>query len=137
MLHMTCTTWRREILQGIHQATDNYRIALYGPGAKLDKTLARYSRRDEVSGPGYEPGGQSLQGFQTGIDGDAATLGWTRDPVWPNASITARFAVIYNHTREDRAVAVTDFGRDHTSTNGPFEILLHEGANGNALIRLL
>ena len=65
----------------------------------------------------------------------AATLDFTTDPSWTSATITARYAVIYNSTRSNKAVAVIDFGSDITSTNGTFTVQLPVPAAETAVLR--
>jgi hypothetical protein len=57
-------------------------------------------------------------------DGEAAFLDWTTDPEWPDATITARGALIYNATQGNKAVGVLDFGQDISSFNPPFTVEL-------------
>jgi hypothetical protein len=112
-------SFKSEILQGIHQPTDDYKLALYSSTATLGEGTAAYSASNEVSGDGYTAGGQSLAGFSVALSGSAAQLTFD-DVVWDPATITARGGLIYNATRGNKAVASFDFGADITSTNGPF-----------------
>jgi hypothetical protein len=47
------------------------------------------------------------------------------------ASVTARGALIYNHSKGDKSVAVIDFGSDKTSTN--FTITMPANTSTSAL----
>ncbi len=131
-----CQSYLQEILRGLHQETDVYKIALYSPAATLSKTTTAYTAQDEVVGDGYQAGGRILEGFQVGRDGVVTFVDWKKNPVWPVASITARGALIYNSSRGNRAVVVGNFGRDITSTNAPFEVFLPHGVAEKALIRI-
>ena len=132
-----CTSYKQEILQGIHLAADTYKIALFTSAASLDAATAAYSSTNEVAnGNGYTTGGATLSGFTTGNSGTTAWIDFTTDPSWSNATITARGALIYNSSRSNKAVAVIDFGADKTSTNGTFLITLPTADASNALIRL-
>lgn len=131
-----CNSYKAEILQGIHQAGDSYRIALYTAAASLSKDTTEYTAAGEASGAGYTAGGLELAGFTVGLDGDTAYLDWTTDPRWPVATVTARGALIYNATRGNKAVAVLDFGGDIASSNAPFLITLPLPAAGTALVRI-
>lgn len=112
-----------EILQGIHQASDVYRIALYTGKAKLSPETKVYTAEGEFIGGGYGAGGTPLLGYQvTQADGEAF-LNWA-PAIWPNVTIQARGALLYNYTRGNRAVGVLDFGKDVTSTNGDFKVTL-------------
>ncbi|AVX31788.1 hypothetical protein CTH_2245 [Carboxydocella thermautotrophica] len=80
----------------------------------------------EVTGTGYTAGGQVLAGKTITYDAvnnkvvlDAA------DVTWPNATITARYAVIYADTGNPATsplLGYVDFGQDVSSTNGNFTI---------------
>lgn len=124
-----------EILQGIHQPGDEYRIALYLEQASLGAQTKVYTPLQEVNAAGYKPGGQKLTGYLAKLDGPVALLDW-EDPVWPNASITARGALIFNFTKGNRAVVVMDLGKDYVSTNGEFKVFLPEPTAETAVVRI-
>ena len=130
------TSFKAEILQGIHDSADTYKIALYTSAATLGATTTAYSATNEVSGTGYTAGGQVLSGFNVTTSGITAILDFTTDPSWENATITARGALIYNSSKSNKAVYVLDFGSDITSTNGTFAITLPTPDATNGLIRL-
>ena len=130
------TSFKAEILQGIHDSADTYKIALYTSAATLGATTTAYSATNEVSGTGYTAGGQVLSGFNVTTSGITAILDFTTDPSWANATITARGALIYNSSKSNKAVYVLDFGSDITSTNGTFAITLPTPDATNGLIRL-
>lgn len=117
-----CLSYLQEILEGVHEDTDTYKIALYTNAATLDKNTTAYSGTDEVpNGSGYTTGGETLSGFAASIDGDAAKIVFD-DVSWPAASFTARGALIYNSTKANRAVCVKDFGSDKTVSGGTFTV---------------
>jgi len=118
-----CNSFKREILEGVHETGDVYKIALYTSAADLDKTTTAYAATNEVVGTGYTAGGATLAGYASALAGDAAYIDWA-DPSWENASITARGALIYNATQANRAVAAYDFGVNVSSTNGTFTVTL-------------
>ena len=131
-----CTSFRAEILQGIHSSADTYKIALYTSSATMDATTTAYTTTNEVSGTGYTAGGATLSGFSVTTSGTTAILDWTTDPSWANATITARGAMIYNSTKSNKAVAVWDFGADKTSTSGTFTATLPTPDATNGLIKI-
>jgi len=131
-----CTSYKLQILSGVHLLTDTYKIALYTSSATLDASATVYAATNEVSGPGYSAGGATLSGFTTSSSGTTAWLDWTVDPSWPSSTITARGCLVYNSTQSNKAVAVIDFGADKTSTNGTFTVVLPVADASNALIRL-
>ncbi len=129
-----CNSYKVELYQGLHKLGDDYRIALFTASARLGKGTTRYDGSHESSGNGYEPGGQRLAGITARLDGDVAILDWSDDPIWERSSITARGALIYNASRDDRAVAVLDFGVERTSMDGPFELVFPDPIASGALI---
>jgi hypothetical protein len=131
-----CNSYKLEILQGIHEAADTYKIALYVSTATLSKATTAYTATGEFSGTGYTAGGATLAGFSATLDADTAILDWTTDPTWPNATITARGALIYNATQSNKAVAVLDFGADISSTNGTFTVTLPAPTAAAGLVRI-
>jgi len=119
------TSFKQEILDGIHDADDDYMIALFTDAANLGAETRSYTEQGEVNGTknGYTKGGIALGGRKTGISGSVAYLTFD-NPKWLNCSFTARGALIYNASKQNRAVAVINFGQDHTCTNGTFIVTL-------------
>lgn len=130
-----CNSFKLEAIQGVHNNTDTYKVALYTNAATLDKNTTVYSTTNEVSGTGYVAGGTTLAGYTAALSGDTAYIDWTTDPSWPTSTITARGCLIYNSTQTNKAVAAYDFGADITSTAGTFTITL-PAAGLTAVIRL-
>lgn len=132
-----CNSYKKELLDGVHEASDTYKIALFTSSATLSKSTTVYNSTNEVAnGNGYTTGGATLSGFSTSLDGDTAILDWTSDPSWPASTITAAGALIYNSTQSDKACAVLDFGGDITSTNGTFTVTFPAAAAATGLIRI-
>lgn len=129
------TSFKAEILQGIHDSVDTYKIALYTSASTLDATATAYTTTNEVSGVGYTSGGQTLSGFSVTTSGTTAILDFTTDPSWENATITARGALIYNASKANKAVMVLDFGSDKSNSEGTFTIRLPLPDATNGLIR--
>lgn len=130
-----CTSYKQEVMQGVHEAADTYKIALYTSAATLGASTTAYSATNEVSGTGYTAGGATLSGFSVTVDGTTAVLDFT-DPTWANSTITARGALIYNSTQSNKAVAVLDFGADISSTNDTFTITFPAAAAATGLVRI-
>lgn len=131
-----CNSYKLEILQGIHQPGDDYKIALYTNAATLGASTTAYSATNEVAtGGGYTAGGQSLTGFTTALDGSVAYVDFD-DSVWNPSTITARGALIYNATRSNRAVAAFDFGADITSTAAAFTVVFPAPGATTAAVRV-
>jgi hypothetical protein len=121
-------SFKQDVLNGVHQPGDTYKIALYNPGT-LDKTTTAYTSTGEVSGSGYSAGGKVLTGFTVGLSGDTAYIDFA-DPSWTVATITATTALIYNSSRSNKSVAVLTFGST-VSTGGTWTLQLPApGATG-------
>ena len=129
------TSFKAEILQGIHDSADTYKIALYTSAATLGAPTTAYTATNEISGTGYTAGGQVLSGFSVTTSGTTAILDFTTDPSWENATITARGALIYNASKANKAVMVLDFGSDKSNSEGTFTIRLPLPDATNGLIR--
>ena len=119
------TSFKAEILQGIHDSADTYKMALYTSAATLGAATTDYTTTNEVVGIGYTAGGVTLSGFNVTTSGTTAILDFTTDPSWANATITARGALVYNASKSNKAVAIYDFGSDIASTNGDFTVSIN------------
>ena len=127
------TSFKQEILDGIHEPEDEYRIALFTNGAALDAKCTHYAGQPgEVTGRGYVKGGIALSGRTSGTSGTAGYVTFD-NPEWGGASFTAHAALIYNASKENRAVAVINFGQDYTCSNGTFAVSL-PAAGASAIV---
>ena len=136
ILQAIATSFKAEILQGIHDSADTYKIALYTSAATLGATTTAYSATNEVSGTGYTAGGTTITGFTVNTSGTTAFIDFTTDPSWANATITARGALIYNSSKTNKAVMVLDFGADKSNSEGTFTVRMPTPNAVSALIRL-
>jgi len=136
-----CTSFKQEILQGVHDFTngtgDTFKLALYTSSATLSAATTAYSATNEVSNSGtYSAGGGALTNVTPSTSGTTAFTDFA-DISFTSATITARGALIYNDTAAgDPAVAVLDFGSDKTSTSGTFTIQFPTADASNAIIRI-
>jgi len=134
-----CNSFKTEIIQGIHLASNDYYIALYTSTASLDKTTTTYTGvlNEVANGNGYLTTGKILTGYSVTLDGDTAILDFS--PVtWSASSITARGALIYNHSLAGKnAVCVLSFGSDYSSTNGDFTVTFPVSGAATSLIRIV
>lgn len=136
-----CTSFKVGILDGVFDfgsgTTQVFKIALYTSAATLGAGTTAYSTSDEVVGPGYTAGGNTLVVSQVPTSsGTTAFLSFS-DTTWSTATITARGALIYlaNGTTNP-SVAVLDFGGDKTSTAGNFTIQFPTADASNAILRI-
>jgi hypothetical protein len=82
---------------------------------------------NEISGTGYTAGGQALASKTITYDSasNVITLD-AADTVWSSATVTARYAVIYDDAGATNSqkvlIGYLDFGSDQSSTNAAFTI---------------
>ena len=114
---------------------DTFKIALYSAFADIGPQTLAYTPENEVPANGdYASGGMILQGYTIVREGRSAYLDWV-DPIWDVATIAARGALIYNASKNNRAVAVLDFGEIVVSTNAAFRVKLPDPTARTAIIR--
>jgi hypothetical protein len=148
-----CTSFKQEILQGIHNFTsgsgggtttttgsgNTFKIALYTSSASLGAGTTAYTTSNEVSGTGYTAAGNTLTNVTPTTSSTTALTDFA-DTTWSSSTITARGALIYNSSTTagtaNRAVVVLDFGADKTSTNGDFTIQFPAAGASTAIIRI-
>jgi len=130
-----CNSYKTEIMKGVHEDTDTYKMALYTSAATLGKATTAYSATNESSGTGYVAGGVTLTGFSATLSGDTAMLDFN-DPAWPGSTITARGCLIYNASKGNKAIASFDFGGDVSSTAGTLTVELPVAGASTALVRV-
>jgi hypothetical protein len=126
------TSFKAQLYEAVHNLlTDEVWIALYTASADLNADTTIYSTANEVSGDGYSPGGIQLTGVTINTSGYTAYVNFNNAVF--DASVTARCALIYNKTQDNKSIAVLDFGSDKTSTN--FTITMPANSAAAALIR--
>lgn len=145
-----CTSYKKELLDGVHNSTDVYKFLLIKAGATgtFDATLTNVGTpgsgapstsnvgTDEASGTGYTSGGVTLSTYASNQSGTTAWIDWTTDPSWASSTISSIGAVIYNSTQGNKAVATISFGGTITSTNGTFNAPLPTADASNAILRI-
>jgi hypothetical protein len=127
------TSFKSQLYQAVHNlTTDNLYVALYTGNANLNADTTIYSTTNEVVATGYTAGGQLLTGVTLNTYNYTAYVNFN-NAVWTGATITARCALIYNATQDNKSIAVLDFGSDKTQTN--FTITMPSNTYTTALIR--
>lgn len=104
-----CDSYLQEIMEGVHTATDEYKIALFTSDAGFDSSTTEYTTENEIVSAGYTSGGQVLQGFETSIDAGSAVLDFTVNPLWSGISVDIGGAMIYNASKNNAALVVFAF----------------------------
>ena len=124
-----CQSAYLDFATAVHAPQDRYMIALYKAGADVNHRTTVYTAQGEVVGDGYKSGGELLRGYEAKLmtkSGNAvAYIDWD-DPQWENSTIKASAALIYNASKGNKAVTVLDFGKEYTSGNGIFMVVLPE-----------
>lgn len=116
-----------DFFNGVHQPTDTYKMALYGPDALLSKLTESYSIENEIVGQGYVAGGKILTDRVVAVANDADTVYMDfSDVLWPVSTLAGvSGAIVYNSSKAGNpAIGVIDFGQTYSSTNGPFKVQL-------------
>ena len=140
MANTVCTSFKSELLSGVHDfatAGDTFKLSLYTSSSTINNASTTiYTTSDEVADSGsYSAGGGSLANQAVSTDGTTAIVDFD-DLSFTSATITARYALIYNSTDSNKAVCVLDFGTAQTSTSGTFTIQFPSAGASTAIIRV-
>ena len=140
MANTVCTSFKSELLSGVHDfatAGDTFKLSLYTSSSTINNASTTvYTTSDEVANSGsYTAGGGSLANQSVSTDGTTAIVDFD-DLSFTSATITARYALIYNSSDSNKAVCVLDFGTDQTSTRGTFTIQFPSAGASTAIIRV-
>lgn len=145
ILQTATTSFKVELLQGIHNfgptSPDTFKVALYTGAASINASTAAYTASGEVVGAGYVAGGNTLTISTSPTAANntqnvpTAYISFANS-TWPNATFTARGALIYNATEGNKSVAVLDFGSDKTVNNDTFQIIFPTPDANSAIVRI-
>ena len=133
-----CTVFKQDLMSpGGNLAAQTLKCALYTNAATLDATTSVYITGNEVSdsGTNYTTGGNTLTNVAISVDGTTAIFD-ADNVTFPNATISAQAALLYNNSNANAAIAVLDFGGVKTSTNGTFELQFPTANASAGLIRI-
>jgi hypothetical protein len=118
------TVFKQDLMSpGGNLAALTLKCALYTNAATLNATTAAYATANEISASGtnYTTGGNVLANVAISVDGTTAIFD-ADNVTFPNATISAQAALLYNANNANSAIAILDFGGVKTSTNGTFEL---------------
>jgi hypothetical protein len=146
-----CTSFKKEILNGIHAlgtsvvragtTPDSFKAALFLASATINAGTTAYSSTGEVSGTNYSAGGVDLTGSPDWIapntSGTTAFSTPTASIVFTNVTLGTAFdaVLIYNSTQGDKAVSVHTFG-SQTITAGNFTLTMPTNDATTGLLRV-
>ena len=140
MANTVMTSFKKELMEGTHDLAtsgDTFKLALYTRSSSINSAATTiYTVSDEVANSGtYAAGGGTLAGQTVTTDGTTAICNFT-DLEFTSATITARYALIYNSSESNAAVCVLDFSTDQTSTAGTFKIDFPASGASTSIIRV-
>ena len=132
------TVFKQDLMSpGGNLAAQTLKCALYTNAATLNATTPAYTATDEVSdtNTNYTTGGNTLANVAISVDGTTAIFD-ADNVTFPNATISAQAALLYNANNANSAIAILDFGGVKTSTNGTFELQFPTANASAGLIRI-
>ena len=140
MANTVMTSFKKELMEGTHDLAtsgDTFKLALYTSSSSINSAATTiYTVSDEVANSGtYAAGGGTLAGQTVTTDGTTPICNFT-DLEFTSATITARYALIYNSSESNAAVCVLDFSTDQTSTAGTFKIDFPASGASTSIIRV-
>lgn len=118
--------------------TQVYKCALYTDAATLDATTTAYTTTNEVVGTGYDAGGTTLVLSTPVTNGGGGSIYYFsfNNATWPNSTITARGALIYQYNgTTNPAMMVLDFGANKISVGTTFTVQFPAATNTTAIAR--
>jgi len=138
IIQAICTVFKQDLMSpGGNLAAQTLKCALYTNAASLAANTTVYTTLDEISNvsTNYTTGGNTLTNVAISVDGTTAIFD-TDNVTFPNATISAQAALLYNNSNANAAIAVLDFGGVKTSTNGTFELQFPTANATAGLIRI-
>ena len=132
------TVFKQDLMSpGGNLAALTLKCALYDNTASLAANTTAYATANEVSASGtnYTTGGNDLTNVAISVDGTTAIFD-ADNVTFPNATISAQAALLYNANNANSAIAILDFGGVKTSTNGTFELQFPTANASAGLIRI-
>lgn len=136
IIQCVTTPCKVDMLAGIHYFdSDVFKIALYDETADFSPATVSYTTAGEISGTGYTAGGKTLENMSIQTSNGSAWVYWD-NVSWTGASFSARGALIYNSTKDDRAVIALDFGLMRQFTADSNTIVFPDATASTALMRI-
>lgn len=128
------TSFKEQLYLGVHNLeTDVIKLALYTANADLNASTTAYTTTEEITGTGYTAGGITLTGANVSASNNTAYVTFD-NATWNPAAFTCRCALIYNSSKDNKSIAVLDFGSNKTATN-TFTVTFPADTYNSAIIR--
>jgi len=138
IIQAIATVFKQDLMSpGGNLAAQTLKCALYTNAATLNAATPAYTATNEVSdiSTNYTTGGNTLTNVAISVDGTTAIFD-ADNVTFPNATISAQAAVLYNANNANSAIAILDFGGVKSSTNGTFELQFPTANASAGLIRI-
>lgn len=139
MPQFVCDSFRVELLQAVHNFNagtgDTFKLALYEEGAPVGSGTTVYSATGESVGAGYTAGGLVLSNISPVSIGGVGVASFA-DANFGVVTLTYRYALLYNSTKNNRAVAVFDFGSQRSVVGSTLILQMPPLNPTNAIVRV-
>ncbi len=142
-----CTSFKQEILQGLHAlgtsvvragtGADSFKAALFLASATLGAATTTYSTTGEVTGSGYTAGGVSFTWTAPSTSGTTAYTTPSADIAFSTVTLATSFdcCLLYNTTQSNKAVGVYTFSAQ-TVNAAPFTLTIPTNNSTTGLLRI-
>jgi len=142
-----CTSFKKEILNGIHAlgttvvragtGADVFKAALFLASATVGPATTVYSTSGEVTGTNYTAGGVTMTWVAPNTSGTTAFSTPSASFAWTTVTLATAFdcVLIYNSTQGDKAVCALTFG-SQTVTAGNFTLTMPTNDSSTGLLRI-
>ncbi len=122
-----CKSYKLELLQGIHDfSADTIMAAIYTGNADLGPDTTEYSVTNEATGTNWSAGGVEIpvaDDYPAIHTPTGRAVVKFEDVTVSNVTVTFRAVLLYNASKDNRAIAVLDRGIDVVLTAGPMVIM--------------
>ena len=132
------TSFKKDVLDGVHETGDTYKVAFYTDSATYGAATTAYSATNEVSGTGYTAGGYTLDTRVSATSGTTAYLDWADETATTvTFSSPAKCVVIYNDTAAGKnAVYVGNLASAVQPSAGTLVVTFPAADATNAIVRV-
>ena len=139
-------SYRQELMVGTHNHTAStghtFKAVLIVSGmtGTYGKSTTNYSditgNSDEVSGPGYTTGGETLTNVTPTITNDVAITDFSPDLTLSTSTFSTDGVAIINSSVSNACVSVHDFGGTKAPSGGDFVLTFPAATSAAAVLRL-